>query len=99
MRTNPRPVKIELHGNVRFSDLRRPAANILVRLENFNGGIAAQMLTDRDGRFRFSGLAPRQYTLTIRAQGYKDSFQTVEFLTTTSDFVNIELVPESRSGR
>ena len=94
MRSSPHPVKIELHGNVRYSDLRRPAANILVRLENFNGGIAAQMLTDRDGRFRFSGLASRQYTLTVRAQGYKDAFQTIDLLTTTSDFVNIDLSPD-----
>lgn len=98
LRTNPHPIKIELHGNVRYSDLRRPAANILVRLENFNGGIAAQMLTDRDGRFRFSGLASRQYTLTIRAAGYRDAYQTVDLLTATSDFVNVDLVPESRTG-
>jgi tetratricopeptide (TPR) repeat protein len=95
MRSNPHPIKIELHGNVRYADLRQPAANILVRLENFNGGIAAQMLTDRDGRFRFSGLASRQYTLTVRAQGYKDAYQTIDLLTTTSDFVNIDLSPDS----
>ncbi len=95
LRSSPHPVKIELHGTVRFADRRGPAANILVRLENFNGGIAAQMLTDRDGRFRFSGLASRQYTLTVRAQGYKDAFQTVDLLTTTSDFVNIDLSPDS----
>ncbi len=94
MRASPHPVKIELHGNVRYTDIRSPAANVLVRLENFNGGIAAQMLTDRDGRFRFSGLASRQYTLTVHAQGYKDSYQTVDLLTTTSDYVNIDLSPD-----
>lgn len=94
MRSNPHPVKIELHGTVRYADIRRPAANILVRLENFNGGIAAQMLTDRDGRFRFSGLASRQYMLTVRAAGYRDAYQGVDLLTATSDFVNIELNPE-----
>jgi tetratricopeptide (TPR) repeat protein len=88
------PVRIELHGIVRFGDIRRPAANILVRLENSNGGVAAQMLTDRDGRFLFSGLASRQYTLTVHAQGYRDSYQTVEFLTQTSDYVNIDLAPD-----
>jgi Flp pilus assembly protein TadD len=95
VRTSPHPVKIELHGNVRYADVRQPAANVLVRLENFNGGIAAQMLTDRDGRFRFSGLASRQYTLTVRAQGYKDAYQTIDLLTTTSDYVNIDLSPDS----
>ena len=96
-RTSPHPVRIELHGIVRYSGQRAPAANILVTLEAHNGGIAAQMLTDRDGRFRFSGLASRQYTLTVRAQGYKDSYQTIDLLTTTSDYVNIDLIPESQS--
>lgn len=94
-RTSPHPVKIELHGNVRFADQRRPAANVLVRLETFNGGIAGQMLTDRDGRFRFSGLASTQYTLTVRAQGYKEAHQGIDLLTRISDFVNIDLVPDS----
>lgn len=98
VRTSPHPVKIVLHGSVRFADIRRPAANILVRLENFNGGIAAQMLTDRDGRFRFSGLASRQYTLTVRAQGYKDAYQSIDLLTATSDFVNIDLSPDSQAA-
>lgn len=95
LRTSPHPVKIELHGNVRYADIRQPAANIMVSLDNSNGGVAAQMLTDRDGRFRFSGLASRQYVLTVRAQGYKDAYQTVELLTQTSDYVNIDLLPDS----
>lgn len=94
-RTSPHPVKIELHGNVRYADIRQPAANIIVRLENSNGGVAAQMLTDRDGRFLFSGLASRQYTLTVRAQGYKEAYQTIDLLTQTSDYVNIDLSPDS----
>ena len=56
--------------------------------------VSRQMLTDRDGRFRFSGLASRQYTLTIRAQGYKDAYQAVDLLTTSSDYINIDLFPE-----
>ena len=94
LRTSPHPVKIELHGNVRYADNRQPAANIQVRLDNSNGGVAAQMLTDRDGRFLFSGLASRQYTLTVHAQGYRDSFQMIDLLTATSDYVNIDLLPE-----
>ena len=90
----PHPVKIELHGNVRYSDLRRRRRKYLVRLETSTTRYRGAMLTDRDGRFRFSGLASRQYTLTVRAQGYKDAFQTIDLLTTTSDFVNIDLSPE-----
>jgi tetratricopeptide (TPR) repeat protein len=67
-------------------------------LDNFNGGVAAQMLTDRDGRFRFSGLASRQYSLTVHAQGYKDAYQVVDLLTTTSDYINVDLAPDSPLG-
>lgn len=93
-RTSPHPVRIELHGIVRYANSRQPAANIMVRLDNSNGGVAAQMLTDRDGRFLFSGLASRQYSLTVHAEGYRDSFQMIDLLTATSDYVNIDLVPD-----
>ena len=93
-RPSPHPVRIELHGIIRYANSRQPAANIMVRLDNSNGGVAAQMLTDRDGRFLFSGLASRQYSLTVHAEGYKDSFQMIDLLTATSDYVNIDLAPE-----
>lgn len=92
-RTAVHPVSLEVHGQVRYSENRAPAPNIIVRLETFSGGMAGQMLTDRQGKFAFSGLAAMQYVLTIHAPGYHDVTQSIDLLTTTSDFVYAYLVP------
>jgi tetratricopeptide (TPR) repeat protein len=86
-RTATHPVTLEVHGQVRYGDTRTPAANIIVRLETFSGGVTGQILTDREGKFLFSGLASTQYILTIHAPGYRDFQQSIDLLTATSDFV------------
>ena len=90
----PHPVALAVHGQVRYGDSRTPAANIIVRLETCSGGTTGQIMTDRDGKFLFSGLASAQYLLTIHAPGYRDVQQSVDLLTATSDYVNVYLVPE-----
>jgi tetratricopeptide (TPR) repeat protein len=94
--TATHPVSLEVYGQARYGDNRAPAANILVRLETFGGGVVGQILTDRDGKFRFSGLASTQYTLFIHAAGYADFRQAIDLLTQTSDYVNVFLVPEEQ---
>ncbi|HEY6232247.1 MAG TPA: tetratricopeptide repeat protein [Pyrinomonadaceae bacterium] len=96
-RTAIHPISLEVHGQVRYTESRAPAANILVRLETFSGGVTGQMLTDRQGKFTFSGLASMQYVLTIHAPGYHDVTQSVDLLTATSDFVYAYLVPAANS--
>jgi Tfp pilus assembly protein PilF len=91
----PHPVKLEIHGQVRLADTHRPAANILVRLDSFSGGMIGQILTDRDGKFQFSGLRSMQYVVTVRAEGYQQFQQSVDLLTATSDYVNVFLTPTS----
>lgn len=88
------PVSLVVHGQVRYADTRAPAGNILVRLESFNGGVAGQVLTDREGKFVFSSLASTQYTLTVHAPGYRDFQQSIDLLTQTSDLVYAYLSPE-----
>lgn len=85
--TPTHPVNLVVHGQVRYADTRNPAANILVRLDSFSGGATGQILTDREGKFVFSGLASTQYILTIHAEGYRDFQQSIDLLTATSDFV------------
>ncbi len=92
--TATHPVTLEVYGQARYGDTRAPAANIIVRLETFGGGIVSQMLTDRDGKFRFSGLASTQYRLSIHAPDYMDFQQAIDLLTQTSDYVNVFLAPE-----
>src|SRR6185437_13744929 len=83
------PVSLEVYGQARYGDTKGPAANIMVVLEAFSGGVVGQVLTDRDGKFRFSGLASTQYTLTIRAAGYLELRHAVDLLTQTSEYVNV----------
>ena len=96
-RTTPtHPVSLEVYGQARFGDTRAPAGNILVRLETFGGGVVGQILTDHDGKFRFSGLASQQYNLIIHTPGYSDFRQSIDLLTQTSDYVNVFLVPDEQ---
>jgi tetratricopeptide (TPR) repeat protein len=92
-RTPVHPVSLECYGQARYGDTKAPAANILVRLETFSGGVVGQILTDRDGKFRFSGLAGMQYTLSIHAAGYNDYRQAIDLITQTSEYINAFLVP------
>jgi tetratricopeptide (TPR) repeat protein len=87
-------VSLEVHGQVRYAETKNPAANVLVRLESFSGGVIGQILTDRDGKFLFSGLASTQYILSIHALGYRDFQQSIDLLTATSDFVYAYLARE-----
>jgi tetratricopeptide (TPR) repeat protein len=96
VRTPTHPVSLEVYGQARYGDTRAPAANILVRLESFSGGVIGQIMTDRDGKFRFSNLGSAQYTLFIHAHGYVEFRQAVELLTQTSEYVNVFLIPESQ---
>ena len=94
-RTTPtHPVNLEVHGQVRYAETKRPAANIVVRLESFSGGMVGQVLTDREGKFLFSSLASTQYILTIHAPDYQDVHQSIDLLTATSEYVNVYLSPE-----
>jgi tetratricopeptide (TPR) repeat protein len=93
-RTPIHPISLEVHGQVRYTEDKTPAANIIVRLESFSGGMVGQILTDRQGKFLFSGLASTQYILTIHAPGYLDVQHSIDLLTATSDYVNAYLTRE-----
>src|SRR5215470_13740721 len=95
IRTPTHPVSLEVYGQARYADTKAAAANIMVTLESVNGGLVGQTLTDRDGKFRFSGVASAQFTLTINASGYVVYHHNVDLLTQTSEYVNVFLVPET----
>ena len=69
----------------------QPAFNILVRCEARISGTCGQEMTDRSGRFRFSGLAPAQYVISVRAPGYIEQSQDVELQTTPSATLQFQL--------
>ncbi len=82
----------QISGQVRYAGVGgQPAFNVLVRCDSFNSGSCGQEMTDRSGRFRFTGLAPSQYTITVRVPGYIEQQQTVELLTSPSANLQFQL--------
>jgi tetratricopeptide (TPR) repeat protein len=85
----------QISGQVRYAGAANQAAfNVLVRCDSFNSGSCGQEMTDRSGRFRFTGLAPSQYTITVRVPGYIEQQQTVELLTSPSANLLFQLKPD-----
>jgi cytochrome c-type biogenesis protein CcmH/NrfG len=68
-----------------------PAERIFVCLERSTGGVIEEVYTDRTGKFRFANLQPEQYTVYIRAPGYKELRQDVELKTTPSQYLTFSL--------
>lgn len=90
---------VEIHGQVRFVEGGAPAANVLVRLESFDGGgSVAEAFTDRLGKFRFTGLSPAQYSVHIHQAGYRDAEQNVDMQTQSNGLVLIQLAREAASA-
>jgi tetratricopeptide (TPR) repeat protein len=85
---------IEIRGQVRFSKGGAPVDNVIVRLEALSGGAVAEERTDRLGKFRFSGLSPKQYFLFIHLQDFQEVRREVNLIMQASDYVQIMLVPE-----
>jgi Flp pilus assembly protein TadD len=85
---------IEISGQIRFAGNNTPAPNIVVRLEALSGGLVNEQVTDRLGKFRFSSLSPVQYFVTVRLSGYREVRREVNLVMQSSDFVQIQLVPE-----
>lgn len=86
----------QFHGQVRY-DSGDPAFKILVRLERFDGGLVGQEYTDRNGKFRFNGLKPFTYVVTIHLPGYQDIKHQVELVTRNNDYAVFTLRPDDSS--
>ncbi len=91
-RAQPQALIGQISGQVRYAGIGgQPAFNVLVRCDSFNSGSCGQEMTDRSGRFRFTGLAPSQYIITVRVPGYIEQQQTVELLTSPSANLQFQL--------
>jgi len=96
VQTNPNAAVVEIHGQVRFAEGGSPAANVVVRLESYEGGGSiSEAFTDSAGKFRFTGLAPAQYSVRVHQSGYRDAQQTVDMTTTTSGLVMLQLLRDA----
>jgi len=91
-------IPLQVNGQVRYAQGGRPAEFILVRIENFAGGIEGEMTTDRSGKFRFVGLSPDLYVVSLRAPGFKEVSQQVDLRTQLTDYVQLVLVAEENGS-
>jgi tetratricopeptide (TPR) repeat protein len=99
VQTQPNVAVVEIHGQVRFAEGGAPAANVVVRLESYDGGGSiSEAFTDRLGKFRFTNLPPAQYSVRVRQMGYRDALQNVDMTTTTSGLVMLQLLRDSSSS-
>jgi tetratricopeptide (TPR) repeat protein len=92
--TRSRSLPVTVHGQVRYAHGGAPAYNVLVRLEKFSGGLEGEAMTDRNGKFQFSGMPPAQYIIKLRLPGFKDELRQIDLQTTASEYVLFQLVPE-----
>ncbi|HKP81932.1 MAG TPA: carboxypeptidase regulatory-like domain-containing protein [Pyrinomonadaceae bacterium] len=93
VQSSPTTSTVEIHGQVRFVEGGAPAANVVVRLESYDGGGSiSEAFTDRLGKFRFTGLPPAQYSVRIRQSGYRDAQQNIDMTITTSGLVMLQLM-------
>jgi tetratricopeptide (TPR) repeat protein len=96
VQTSPNVTVVEIHGQVRFTQGGAPAANVVVRLESYDGGGSiSEAFTDRLGKFTFTGLQPAQYSVRVHQSGYRDAQQNIDMTTTTSGLVFLQLQPDA----
>jgi Tfp pilus assembly protein PilF len=90
----PRVLPATVHGQVRYAHGGAPADNVLVRLERFSGGIEGEAITDRTGKFQFSGVPPAVYLVRVHLPGFRDEQRQIDLQTTPSDYVLFHLLPD-----
>jgi tetratricopeptide (TPR) repeat protein len=97
VQTQPNVAVVEIHGQVRFADGGAPAANVVVRLESYDGGggSISEAFTDRLGKFRFTNLPPAQYSVRVRQSGFRDAQENVDMTTTKSGLVMLQLLRDA----
>ena len=95
VQNSPTATTVEINGQVRFAEGGAPAANVVVRLESYDGGGSiSEAFTDRLGKFRFTALPPAQYSVRIHHSGYRDAQQNVDMTTQSRGLVFLQLVRE-----
>lgn len=99
VQTGPSSATVEINGQVRFVEGGRPAANVVVRLESYDGGGSiTEAFTDRLGKFRFTALPPAMYSVRVRQSGYRDAQQNVDMTTTSSGLVMLQLIRDASTA-
>ena len=99
VQTSPTAATVEINGQVRFAEGGAPAANVVVRLESYDGGGSiTEAFTDRLGKFRFTALPAAQYSVRVRQTGYRDAQQNIDMTTTSRGLVYLLLAREATTA-
>jgi len=99
VQTSPTTGTVEIHGQVRFVEGGKPAANVVVRLESYDGGGSiTEAFTDRLGKFQFNALPPAMYSVRVRQPGFRDAQQNVDMTTTSNGLVMLQLVRDGSAA-
>ena len=99
VQTSPQPTTVEIHGQVRLVQGGAPAANVLVRLESYEGGGSiSEAFTDGLGKFRFTSLAPAIYSIRVHQPGYRDAQQNVDMTTQSSGLVLLQIAADANTS-
>jgi tetratricopeptide (TPR) repeat protein len=99
VQTQPNVTTVEIHGQVRLAEGGKPAENVLVRLESYDGGGSiSEAFTDRLGKFRFTNIPPAQYSVRVRQSGYRDAQQSVDMTISTSGLVLLQLMRDTSAA-
>lgn len=99
VQTDPHASSVEIHGQVRLVEGGAPAANVLVRLESYDGGGSiSEAFTDRLGKFRFTALPPAMYSIRIHQPGYRDAQQNVDMTTQSSGLVLLQIARDTSTS-
>jgi Tfp pilus assembly protein PilF len=99
VQTGPTPATVEIHGQVRLAEGGAPAANVLVRLESYDGGGSiSEAFTDGLGKFRFTSLPPAMYSVHVHQPGYRDTEQNVDMTTQTNGLVLLQIARDGSTA-
>ena len=80
---------IVLHGYVQTTDGRAISAGVMVTLETRDGIPLASHPTDSGGNFEFGGIESGVYTLSVKADGFQNYEQTLDFTDPGDTFRNV----------
>jgi len=84
-------------GNVYYENEHNPARNVIVNLFNNQRGLIASTATADSGQFRFAGLSPSSFLLTIDAPGYERFSHNLDISMGADRILTICLQPLQKS--
>ena len=81
----------ELHGQVNHEDGTPFTERARVTIEDDQGGLAAQIVSDARGKFDANQLYKSRFTITVHANGFQDVTTHVDLISSPREYIQITL--------